>query len=102
MQTELRRKAGQSVEEGQEGLEEDQWRLEEDQGKLEEGAGRRKELGALGSGKAVGWQQQRNPGVSGCVFLGAQKGAKWERLAGPQIGLSLEDGGQREGGPLPG
>ena len=82
------RKAGQSAEEGQQGL--------------EEGAGRRKGLGALGSGRAVSWQQQRNPEESGCVLLGAQKEATWERMADPQIVLSWEDGGQREGGPLPG
>ena len=40
--------------------------------------------------------------MSECVFSGAQKVVKWERLAGPQIGLSWEDGGRREGGPLPG
>ena len=96
MQNVAMRKAGQSPEEGQQGLAEGQGGLEE------EGAGRRKGLGALGSRRAVSWKQQRNPEEPGCVLLGPQKEAKWERMAGPQIVLSWEDGGRREGGPLPG
>ena len=64
-----RRKAGSSAEE-------DRLDFASGQGRLEEGAGRRRGWGALDLGMAVCWQQQRNPGVSGCGIDEAQKVVK--------------------------